>query len=179
MRKKLVIGGLAVLAALAIACGSGNGKTGASTGDNPSPAGTGPVTAKIGEKVSLTSTFLDDTDTVEITVANPKQYTKEPGEFGSRSEKGIFLVLTVTITCTEGTYSANPFNFKFVAADGTAYEGAIAVFKPALDAVDLSKGQKTSGTIVFDVPKAAVKGGKVQVDGIGTDYNEPAAYWAL
>jgi hypothetical protein len=29
------------------------------------------------------------------------------------------------------------------------------------------------------VPKAALVGGRIQIDGIGFDYDKPAAYWAL
>ena len=33
--------------------------------------------------------------------------------------------------------------------------------------------------VTFDVPPAALAGAKIQVDGIGLDLTEPAAYWAL
>jgi methionine-rich copper-binding protein CopC len=138
------------------------------------------TTAKVGQTVTLTNKLLDEKTAIEVTVAKPKQYAKEPGEFGSKPEKGVFLVVDVTVVCKEGTYSANPFNFKFVAKDGTASEGAFtASFKPALNATDLSAGQKVAGKIVFDIPKAALTSGKIQIDGVGLDYDKPAAYWAL
>lgn len=179
MRNRLVFVGLAVLAAFGIACGSGSGDTQGSVDGTAAPA-EGPVTAAIGQTITLTSTFLDQTDAVEVTLSDPEQHESEPGDFGSDAENGVFLVLSVTVVCTEGAYSANPFNFKFVAADGTVYEQAFAIgFDPGLNATELAKGQRTSGKIVFDVPVAALTGGKVQIDGIGTDFDKPGAYWAL
>ena len=54
-----------------------------------------------------------------------------------------------------------------------------AGFKPALHVTELAAGQKVAGKIAFDVPKAALAGGRIQIDGIGFDYDKPAAYWAL
>jgi hypothetical protein len=90
------------------------------------------------------------------------------------------LVLDATVVCAEGTYMASPFSFTFIAADGTAYDSAITVgFKPSLDTINLNPGQRTAGKVVFDVPQAAVTGAKIQIDGIGLDVNEGAAYWTL
>lgn len=182
--RKLPLIGLAALAALVIACSSGSGTTsgvsGGGGGDQPVATDEAPktVTAKMGEKVTLTHELLGDKTVVDVTVANPKQYTKD-GDF-LKPEHGLFIVFDVTVVCQEGTYHANPFNFKFVAGDGSAFDGALTVsFKPDLGAVDLNKGQKTSGKISFDVSKEALNGGKVQIDGIGLDYDQPAAYWAL
>lgn len=185
--RKLALIGLATLTAFSLACGAGSGDT-SSTVSGGEGKGTGveaapePTTAigKIGQTITLSSELLGDKTVVDVTVANAKQYAKEPGEFGSKPEKGVFLVLDVTVACKQGTYHANPFNFKFVAKDGTVSEGAFTTgFKPELHATDLSGGQKTAGKIVFDVPKAAIAGGRVQIDGVGLDVDKPAAYWAL
>jgi hypothetical protein len=182
--KFFVIGAAVVLGGLSIACGSGETDSSVKGGEGQQVETAAPeqttTTAKVGQTVTLSNELLDEKTTIEVTVAKPKQYTKEPGEFGSRPEKGVFLVLDVTVVCKQGTYHANPYNFKFVAKDGTASEIALAVsFKPALNAIDLSAGQKVAGKIVFDVPKAALKGGKIQIDGVGLDFDKPAAYWAL
>jgi hypothetical protein len=187
MRKAPLIG-LIAAAVITIACSSsGSGGTSASkngggSGDQPAATATEQspktLTAKIGEKVTLSNELLGEKTIVDVTVANPKQYTKD-GDF-LKPEHGIFLVFDVTVVCQEGTYSANPYGFKFVGGDGSAFDGALTIsFKPTLSVVNLNKGQKTSGKISFDVPKEALNGGKVQIDGIGLDYDEPAAYWAL
>lgn len=182
--RKIAVFGLTTLAAFALACSSGGGTTSSVTGGDGQAVETAAqakaTTAKVGQKITLSNDGLGDKTAVDITVANPKQYAKEPGDFGSKPEHGVFLVLDVTVVCTEGTYSANPFNFTFVAKDGTVSEGAFTVnFKPSLNATDLSTGQKVAGKIAFDLPKAALKDGRVQIKGIGLDFDKPAAYWAL
>ncbi|BCJ77439.1 hypothetical protein CS0771_69830 [Catellatospora sp. IY07-71] len=183
--RKLSLFGLVALTAFSLACGAGAGDTSSSVGGGEGPgveAAPEPTTAvgKLGQTITLTSELLGDKTVVEVAVSNAKQHTKEPGSFGSKPEKGVFLALDVTVVCKQGTYHANPFNFKFVAKDGTVSELALTIgFKPELDAVDLSAGQKTSGKIVFDVPKAALTGGRIQIDGVGLDMDKPAAYWAL
>jgi hypothetical protein len=182
----LITAAAAVTAATMLACGTGSGDTSSSVtgGDGTSieAADPKPTTAvgKLGQTITLTSEFLGDKTIVEITVANAKQHTKEPGSFGSKPDKGVFLVLDVTAVSKQGTYHANPYNFKFVAKDGTVSDTAFAIaFKPSLDAIDLATGQKTTGKIVFDVSKASLNGARIQIDGVGLDANTPAAYWSL
>jgi len=185
MNRKHVLTTIAVTAtaAIAIACGSSGTKSSVSGGSGTgvtTAAAQKATTAKVGQTVTLSSDVLDDKTVIAVTVANAKQYSKEPGEFGSKPEHGVFLVLNVTVVCKEGTYSANPFNFKFVAKDGTVSEGAITGgFDPQMDLTDLAAGQKVAGKIVFDVPKAAVTSGRIQIDGISLDFDKPAAYWTL
>ena len=184
--RKIAIIGLSALAAFGLACSSGSGGTSSSVGGGnaqavktATPEKTS-TTATVGQTVTLTRDSLGQKTTVEVTVANATQYAKEPGDYGSKPEHGVFVVLDVTVVCKEGTYSANPFNFKLVAKDGTVSEGAFtAGFKPALHVTELAAGQKVAGKIAFDVPKAALAGGRIQIDGIGFDYDKPAAYWAL
>ncbi|MEU7822457.1 DUF4352 domain-containing protein [Catellatospora sp. NPDC049133] len=185
-RKQLLLTVAATLAtATMLACGAGTGDTSStvSGGDGTSvQAAPEPTTAvgKVGQTITLTNELLGDKTIVDVTVTNPKQHTKEPGSYGSKPEKGVFLVLDVTAVCKQGSYHSNPFNFKFVAKDGTVFEQAFAIgFKPELHATDLAAGQKTSGKIVFDVSKAALTGGRIQIDGVGLDANTPAAYWVL
>ena len=185
MRNKLVLAGLAALAAFGIACGSGSGDTtGTVSGDGQSgapAAGDGPVTAAIGQTITLTSTLLGSTDKVEVTLANPRQFTEDPEGSGFiKPDNGVYLVLDGTVVCVEGTYYASPFNFTFVAADGTVYDAAFTIgFKPQLDTINLNPGQRTAGSVVFDVPESAIAGGKIQIDGLGLDTMEGAAYWTL
>ncbi|MEU8001145.1 DUF4352 domain-containing protein [Catellatospora sp. NPDC049111] len=169
-----------------LACGAGSGDTSSSvTGgegksiESPAPEKTTTV-AKVGQAVTLSYDGLGDKDTVEITLANGKQHTKEPGSWGSKPERGVYLAFDVTVVCKEGTHYASPANFKFVAKDGTVRDTAYASgFKRALDSIDLSQGQKVAGKIVFDVSKADLNGGRIQIEGIGWDFDKPAAYWAL
>jgi uncharacterized protein DUF4352 len=180
----LAVSAATLVALTGLACGAGDGKTTSSASGSPAPgvsqqATPGPAKAKMGQTITLTSELLGDVTKVTITLRGAKQAAREPGSFGSKPEKGVYLVVTADIAAVTGTYDANPYSFKFVAADGTVYEPAFATFPPALHSTGLSAGQKTSGTVVFDVPKAALAGARVQVAGIGLDYDEPGAYWAL
>lgn len=186
MNRKHMLATIAVTTAAvtALACGGGSGtKSSVSGGHGTGVKTAAPekaTTAKVGQTVTLTSNDLGDKTVVEVTVANAKQYSKEPGDFGSKPEHGVFLVLNVTALCKEGTYSPNPLNFKFVAKDGAVSEGAFSgAFNPQLEATDLAAGQKASGKIVFDVSKASMTGGRIQIDGVGLDFDQPAAYWTL
>jgi len=178
MRNKFIIGSLVVLAAFGIACGStktgssvsGDGQTGAANGAQ------GPATAAMGQTITLSNSSTS----VDITLANAQQYTNNPNNSFDQPQKGLYVVVSATIVCTKGTYDANEFNFKFVGGDGTAYDPGIAIgFDPTLNSVTLNEGQKAVGNIVFDVSQAAAAGGKVQVDGIGLDFDQPAGYWTL
>lgn len=183
-KKKAAVVGLAtVLVGLSIACGSGGTNSSVSSGKGQKVGAASEkatTTAKVGQTVTLSNSLLSDKTTIAVTLANPKQYTREPGEFGSKPEKGVFLTVDVTAVCKEGSYDVNPLNFKFVAKDGTASDYAPTLgFKPVLDATSISAGQKVSGKLVFDIPKSAVSGGRIQIDGVGLDFDKPAAYWAL
>jgi hypothetical protein len=188
MRTKFVLAGLSILAALGIACGSSTDGTDSSVGGGPQTGAVnsddapgGPVTAAIGQTITLTNTLLNTTDKVEITLTDPRQASNDPGSSGfNKPSNGVYLVVMATIVCTEGTYIASPFDFTFVAADGTVHDPTFTLgFEPHLDSITLNAGQRTAGNVVFDVPKAAITGAKIQVGGIGLDALEAAAYWAL
>ncbi len=173
MRSRLVFTGVSLLAAFAVACGAGPVDGMPRTVDAPAPA-----TAGIGETVTLANRPRDSM--VEITLTDAKWHAVEPGQLGSLPDHGMYLVVRVTVVCTHGTYHANPYNFSFVAADGTVFEHTWTVgFEPDLNAVDLTSGQRTSGKIVFDVPPTAIPGGRVRIDGMGRDFDKPAAFWHL
>jgi hypothetical protein len=143
-----------------------------------------PPTLAMGETLPFTLTDFDSNETfVKVTVANPATFTKEPIEFGSPPENGLYLVLDVTVEVSpqsEGTYFAGPDEFKFVAADGTAADTAFAMgFDPELPTMDLSAGQRAAGKIVFDINPAQQAGGKVQINDTGENEGEPFAYWRL
>jgi hypothetical protein len=190
MRSKLAVIGLSALAALGIACGVGSGQTSSSAGGDSAgpdvvpvtdgggaPAEEGPVTVALGQTVTLTNTFLGNTTKLEVTLDDPRQ---DPGGQFLGPQHGLYYAVRVTIVCAEGSYTANPGGFKFVAADGTVFDWTISgAFEPTLSFTELNAGQRVSGYVVFDVAPGALDGGKIQMDGIGLDFDEPAAYWTL
>lgn len=154
--------------------------------DEPTATTTQPEalpTLAMGEPLPFTLTDFDNKTFVNVTVANPATFAKEPVEFGSTPENGLYLVLEVTVEVSpqsEGTYFAGPDEFRFVAADGTAADTAFAMgFDPELPTIELSAGQRAAGKIVFDINPAQQAGGKVQINDSGENYGEPFAYWRL
>lgn len=169
----------AVAFAAVIGCGIGSGSTESSTSGTAASAKPSPVQAAMGTAVTLNSALFGTKTQITITLSGARTADREPGSFPSKPERGKYLVVAVTIAQVNGTYDVNPFNFKFVAKDGSVYEASFAAFPPGLQAVGLSAGQKTSGNIVFDVPTAALNGARIQVYGISVDYDQPAAYWTV
>jgi hypothetical protein len=119
--------------------------------------------------------------TFEVTVANPVVTPQDESDYPTDATNGTYVVVEVVAAVPEGegTYSANPYNFRFVAADGTVFESTYASFDPQLPATELAAGQRATGRVVFDVPANAVTGGKVQLDNVGAAYGEPLAFWAM
>jgi hypothetical protein len=127
-----------------------------------------------------TADYMGDL-TFEVTVANPAVTPSDESQYPMDATNGTYVVVDVTAAVLDGdgTYSVNPYNFRFVAADGTVFETTYADFEPQLPATDLAVGQRATGRVVFDVPSNAMTGGKVQLDDIGLDYGEPLAFWAM
>jgi hypothetical protein len=137
----------------------------------------------MGETLSFSTTELggDNETFIDVTMANPATFTETPMPYGPPPLNGLYLAVDVTVVVaadSAGTYSTGPHGFKFVAADGTVAEpGFAAGVDPPLSFVDLSAGQQVSGKIVFDINPAHQTGGRVQINDVGANYNQPFAYW--
>lgn len=138
----------------------------------------------MGAPLSFTLTDVNGNETaVEVVVGNPITADREPVEYGMEPTRGLFLVLDVNVRVTggDGTYSASPYEFKFVAGDGTVSETTFVgpAFGPELPYSDLSAGQQIAGSIGFDIAPGQEVGGRIQINDSGENYGEPFAYWAL
>lgn len=93
--------------------------------------------------------------TLEITVESFEARDTPCDEYGLPPENGVYLIADVRVEVTEGTGSINPFDFTWVADDGTtadAFSGVLSGCGPELDsAYDMRTGSRRSGTLVFDV----------------------------
>jgi Domain of unknown function (DUF4352) len=149
------------------------------------PEPVGPETVPLGTPVPFTieDTFLGDELDVTVNVANVRTATREPIDYGMEPQRGLFVVVDVAVEVAaggSGSYHVNPFNFKIVAADGSAMESSWAMaWEPLLQAVDLSAGQRTAGTVVFDVAPGQEVGARIQLDDIGANWGEPFVFWQL
>lgn len=167
--KKTIYGIAAGLALVTVlACGTGTTTT--TGGDGGAPGVSVAPTAaakvyKLNEAVNIKEDFLGDVTEYVVTIKSAKAFAKEPGTYGDKPKNGEFLVLDVLVqvkVAGDTTYVSDS-DFKFVGADGTLYANAYQMgFGDTLSASELRAGQKSSGKVLFDLPKGAWKTGKVQ-----------------
>lgn len=129
------------------------------------------VNAAFGDTLRLSSSAGDE---VHYTVTADKVYTKT--KYGTKPEKGVLYGIKVLIEVVDGTTYACACDFGLIAADGTAYEGSGYQVSGGLEAVDLNRGQKASGVVVFEIPSGAHAGGKIELrEGRGSNQ----AFWMI
>jgi len=163
-----------------LACGAGS--TGSSTsggggnGGTTAPAKNAPVTVKAGEPMTLTESVFGSKSVVAITLTNVKYNVKSGNQF-VKATKGQFITADVTAEVKEGKFSINSSQFKLVAADGTAYDSTTMLDSKEISGSDLTAGQKTSGTIVFDAAAGAQTGGRIALKSWLAEGD--AGYWTL
>ncbi len=162
---------VSALAALSIACGS------STTGSPEKAAEAAPVTTvKVGETMSLAEGLFGSADTAaNITVGNPR--VLKPKNSFDKPDRGQYFAVDVAVQVTKGKFSLSWSSFKLVAADGTVYDAAFQTDAPLLDANDITVGQKSSGTVVFDAAAGAQTGGKVALKRLFESAD--AGYWTL
>lgn len=160
---------LAFIALALMACGAtpkkdtitpGNAGTGAAA----TAAGAGTTAAPAGpKKFNVTEVghlSLTDGSTGDVVVNSAKV-------------QGKFIVANVTITCTAGKVSYNPFDWKAIAGDGTTLDFGFGDVKNTLNSGDLGAGQKITGNVIWEGTAAQLKGAQFQYEqGIDT-----LAYW--
>ncbi|MDG4821806.1 DUF4352 domain-containing protein [Asanoa sp. WMMD1127] len=165
--------GLVLGAVIAIGCGSGGDSgddvtvsSGAGDTSTSTPAAEEgkperPVMAKMGDTITVDSSLFGQGDqVVAFTVAKGKQL-KPANEFDD--PKGVYYGVTLTVLVKAGSHFANPGDISLVAADGEVFETTFTMHDGLFDSADLGKGQKKAGLVVFDVPKAKLKGAQIQV----------------
>jgi hypothetical protein len=150
------------------------------TGDSePAPPDTeapsGPVTARAGQKVTIRDSLGNAMGT--ITVGRVQTATREPGAYGLEPDRGLFVATKVSAVAQRDGLQVNPFYFAVVDSSGQKYDATITGdgFGPALNATELAKGQRTTGTVVFDTEPAARHGKIVMLDWL--DQSRTIATW--
>ncbi|WP_155374971.1 DUF4352 domain-containing protein [Catellatospora vulcania] len=170
---------LVIAAAVGLACGvkpqqsSVTGSTPAASAPVASP-GSAP-TAKLGQSIE-TSGGLGD-NRVAYTVSKVARHTVAPDSVLVRPKKGLFVAITVEVKVTAGKTYACFCDFALVAVDGTLFEPVLPFgFDAGMQSVTLNAGEKAGGVVVFDVPKDAADGVRVQLRPDIT--NDVRGYWA-
>lgn len=172
MSKRLIITGLAgILAVFVIACGS---KPEDPKTVTPAAAGSaGAVSAAAAAGGADTQAGPQ-----KLTVGQPGNLQTRDGSgtvtVASVKVQGKSIVAAVTITCTAGQVSYNPFDWAALAGDGTKLDVAFDVnVKNQLSSGQIGAGQKITGNLVFEGTAAQAKGAQIQL----TVGFETAAYW--
>jgi hypothetical protein len=116
-------------------------------------------------------------DQAVVTLDGIQYMTQGTSELAQPPQYGNYAVVEVTIRDTKGQWTADPLFFQIEEPDGTTYTAgdgkSTTAIDNQMDTETLSTGQKTSGSIVFNVK---VPGGKLLVgDGNGDTYGT----WSL
>lgn len=176
-RTPFLIGGLAVLVVVlagAVAVLATRATEAPNAAASPSPswtsvfATTAPAAAyspppprEVSVPFGETLTLSGATDEVLYTVVADKTYAKT--KYGTKPERGVLYGIKVTVEVVSGNVYACACDYALVTADGTVYEGAGHTVNGGLEAVTLNRGQKASGTVVFDIPNGAHAGGRIEL----------------
>ncbi len=133
----------------------------------------GPLVVKIGQ--TITAESYDSKSSWTVT----KVEQKTVAQYDQKPERGVFVLAHVKVTVTEGTEYVCGCSLQFVAANGKVYDNDYNSFKGREDmpASEVGKGQNTDGWVAFDVPKSAIKGGRIQWKSSMLD--DKPAFWAL
>jgi hypothetical protein len=130
------------------------------------------VTAKVGETLTVTG---DATE--KWTLAKTELAARD--EYGSKAEKGTYLLLSMKVTVSEGSTYICGCSLQLVGPDNTVYDPTYATIKnrPDLPATSVGNGQKVAGWVIFDVPNTALKDGRIQLR--PNAFQDVYGYWAL
>jgi hypothetical protein len=173
-RSSATVFALALLAALALACGAGSSGTTSSGGGTSAARAVQIATVAVGQPLTVTRDLLGTKTVINVTVSNVKTNVKSGNQF-SQPQQGQFITAKVAVVVKEGKYDTNPYNFKIVGAGGTVFDPTIGVASPELGISELSAGQNTSGFITFDAAAGVEKGGKIALKDWAAEAD--AGYW--
>lgn len=136
----------------------------------------GPPTAKVGKTITIKGGLLGG-DEMSFTVRSVKAATSDnmftqPGA----GKKYIAVDISVLMKKGEALMTGNEITLQ--AKDGEVYNNEFVVHDDAFEWTNLSTGQRKSGLVFFEVPKAYnLKGSKVLVQDFWD--SKPAGQWTL
>lgn len=116
------------------------------------------ISVPFGETLSVTDSLGGE---IHYTVTADKSYAKT--KYGTKPKNGVLYGVKVLVEVVAGTTYVCACDFALIAADGTAYEGQSFAIAGGLEALDVNRGQKASGVVVFDIPTDAHKGGRIEL----------------
>lgn len=132
------------------------------------------VTKRVGQTISIIETSFGDTSEIDYTVTKVASPAGLLDPYEDPPAKDMLVVVSVTERVVTGTTYACDCDFQLVATDGTTYDPTWS--DGGLSGVDLQSGQKVSGRVAFDVPKAKIHQYHVHLD---LDSDDVDANWQL
>lgn len=153
----------------------------ASTGDHHDHGGGGPdapaqpTSVTLGAPVSLTG------EDFEVTYAVTKLDTTAAADDGDKAASGdVFVVATVEVHAYSGSHPVGPDNddytFTLLDEQDKDYPPVTQRVGDPLDG-EVSAEDTLTGTIVFEVPKAAAENGRVRLDAAGANNGDQTVIW--
>jgi hypothetical protein len=173
---KPVIVGLAVVAAVMLACGSRPDVEAGGAG-NAAEAATKPetpVTVSMGQKITVNSDGLKAT----YTLSKP-QIKKQDGYI--KPQNGAWFLASLRVDVSAGETYTCGCDLSLVEKDGKVNElgiggiGGHSDFQPT----QLKAGQHAEGWVVFDLPEKNIDGSKVQLKITSLFADSAYGYWAV
>ncbi|MEV0396738.1 DUF4352 domain-containing protein [Polymorphospora rubra] len=191
MKNKLTLAGVAVLAVFALACGAGGidsnvsgssgdggAPAGANTEANPDTAATSEAPKTLEQKVGDTIEVSNDSLAARYTVTKTQQ---KSGTQFNKPDHGVYLLAYLEVNVDKGNTYVCSCELAFIGPDGTVYESTFTILDGVtlFESADVAAGQKKAGWVPFDVPKNAIKGGKVQLQVRNFLGDDQYGYWVL
>jgi len=164
----VLLAGLALVVAIAGLAGSRTSRTGrpaVQPATGSTPAGDQAVqTVRQGEAVSVTSRSAGGSDVMLYQISADRQYERSPvGGFRSFGG-GVFYAVAVSVTCISGSAVVTPGDFALIGSDGRIYPATAGPgWDNALERSVLQPGEKATGLVIYQLPKAAVAGARIRV----------------
>jgi hypothetical protein len=185
-KSALVTAAVVVFGFGALACGgagndSDSGKSPKVSGSAASASpdqSSGPVTAKVGQTVTITD-GLSGEDEIAFTVKSVKQ-VKSDNQFAQPEKGKVFIGVQITTRINKGDALMTGDEIKLIGPDGEVYnnEMFVAGIDGLFEWTNLKAGQQKSGLVIFQAPSSAAgKGAKIEVNSFWGD--SPSAYFTV
>lgn len=139
------------------------------------PTPTAPTAFRVGG-LPITVT-IDGADVAKIYVTQVLTAAVEPGEFGQKPQRDLFLIVRLKAVGVGAPFDVNAFNFYITGRDGSHSEDATfsSAWGASFSSGTIHNGERVDGTIVYDVPAGAAHGKFAYSP---NSDNEPLGVWA-
>lgn len=178
-RNKALYAALAAAAVVAVACGADpEVSTGSGGPGNAAKAADGdhkPVVAAMGKPITVSA----DGVTASYTVSQPK--IKTSGPYGIKPQNGAWLLVNYKVAVTKGEAFTCACDISLVDKSNKVYEFGVGGIDgyPDFQVTSVKAGQNGDGWVVFDLPKSAIDGSKIQLKVVSLFGDNAYGYWTV